>query len=170
MALKRAYRAHRASLHSMSLHDIVVVRSPSGAPRIEHEPSLHCSIAHAMGWALGAVAATPVGGDLEPATRMDARLAPRFSEASEVDLLIAGGVARESAPTVLWTLKEAVLKARETGLASHPRTVRLWGRTESGWFASAPVGASGVRFWDVVTLRRGPLCLALATPSAEESP
>ena len=113
-----------------------------GKPVLD-QPTLHVSTATSQGLSVVAVADAPVGVDVE---RVDATRFDGFD-----DVALAPG---EVAPTpydraVLWTRKEAVLKATGEGLRTDPRTVDVTRpradcafhdvAVPDGWVASAAV-------------------------------
>jgi 4'-phosphopantetheinyl transferase len=99
-----------------------------GKPRLEGE-RLHFNVSHSDGWALIAVARTPVGVDIEPAVRPDIELleiADLLCHPNEMAALQThAGEAQHAAMMRLWTRKEAYVKALGTGLGHRLRAVRL---------------------------------------------
>ena len=139
-----------------------------GAPTL---PGAHVSIAHTgrgLGTAaLAAVADRPVGVDLEAVGPRRPDLWRRILTAEERPLLEALGGPTDDAQTLLWCLKEAVLKGQRTGLRAGGRSVVLGldaagGAPHRGW-ARALSGVSGA--WDVAFGREGALWVAVAWPA-----
>lgn len=99
-----------------------------GAPA-DGAGGLHVSIAHAgrgtAAVAAAAVADLPVGVDVEAIVPRRADLWRRMLHADEHALLAALGGPTDRAQTLLWSLKEAVLKGQRTGLRAGARSVRL---------------------------------------------
>jgi 4'-phosphopantetheinyl transferase len=102
-----------------------------GKPRLEHptgHPMLHFNAAHSGSTAVVALAARELGVDVEslrPVPNLD-RLARRFcsdSESAQLDALPAPR--REAAFLVLWTCKEAYLKAIGSGIAMPLKQVEV---------------------------------------------
>ena len=83
-----------------------------GKPVLDH-PTLHVSTATSAGLSVVAVADAPVGVDVE---RVDAARFDGFAG-------VAQHRAERGEPAVLWTRKEAALKATGEGLRTDPRTV-----------------------------------------------
>ena len=142
-----------------------------GAPQV---PAGHVSIAHtgrAASAALAAVASGPVGVDLERVGPRRPDLWTRILRPDERTLLDALGGPTDDAQTLLWTLKEAVLKAQRTGFRAGGRSVRLVLDGPSAQHAHthrAPpdrgvaTAASGAGGWRVAFGRHGRLWLAVA--------
>lgn len=97
-----------------------------GAPEVE---GLHISIAHggrgARAVAAAAVAGRPVGIDVEAVAPRRPDLWTRILTPEERPVLDALGGPTDAAQTLLWSLKEAVLKGQRTGLRAGGRSVRL---------------------------------------------
>jgi 4'-phosphopantetheinyl transferase len=165
--------------------------SPQGRPSIVDTPGLDFSLTHSGAWSAVAIGTgEALGLDLEPIRRErdPLPLARRFFAFAETDWLaglepaecIAGFAA-------LWTVKEAVLKARGCGLTESlqsvevelgdsgrpvqvrgpdgPWAVRSW-FPEPGWCAALAVQAAGPL--EVRTFRARPL--GNASPATELAP
>lgn len=139
-----------------------------GAPEL---PGLHVSIAHTARAdrvaALAAVASGPVGVDLERVAPRRPDLWRRILTPAEHALLDALGGPTDDAQTLLWTLKEAVLKGQRTGFRAGGRSVRLALDADGGppdrGHARAEAEGSGA--WTVAFGREGDLWLAVAWPA-----
>lgn len=119
-----------------------------GKPVLDH-PTLHVSTASSGGLSVVAVADVLVGVDVERAD------ATRFEGFDEVVLAPGEVAATPHERAVLWTRKEAVLKATGEGLRTDPRTVDVTTPSDrwrfhdvevpEGWVAVAAVltGAAG---------------------------
>ena len=140
--------------------------STDGAPEVD---GLSVSIAHTgrhgEAAALAAVAPVPVGVDLERVAPRRPDLWTRLLTPSEHAVLEALGGPTDDAQTLLWTLKEAVLKAQRTGFRAGGRSVRLAleadGAPPSRGLAAAVSPTGG---WQVAFGREGDLWLAVAWP------
>ncbi|MDT0632339.1 4'-phosphopantetheinyl transferase family protein [Rubrivirga litoralis] len=138
--------------------DVPLVVGPDGAPRLDlsrldlaHDgappaPPAFVSIAHAGrgGAAVGAAALAdrPVGVDVEAVAPRHPALWRRMLRDDELGALDALGGPTDEAQTLLWSMKEAVLKGQRTGLRAGARSVRLT------LDRPAPAAASGAaRAW-----------------------
>ncbi|MEM1056099.1 MAG: 4'-phosphopantetheinyl transferase superfamily protein [Bacteroidota bacterium] len=134
-----------------------------GAPRVVGVSHI-VSIAHA-GADLGgaAVALRPVGLDLERVRSRHPDLWQRILAPEEYSVLETLGGPTDEAQTLLWSLKEAVLKARRTGLRAGTRSVRLGALDSVRQRAEAGDADGGT--WSLGFERRGDLWVswALAT-------
>ncbi len=147
--------------------------APDGAPEVA---GLHVSIAHTGRGgdvaALAAVAGRPVGVDLERVARRRPDLWTRILRDDERPVLDALGGPGDDAQTLLWTLKEAVLKGQRTGFRAGGRSVRLAldadGAPPERGVARARAQASGD--WAVSFGRVGDLWLAVAWADAPGDP
>jgi 4'-phosphopantetheinyl transferase len=124
-------RAIAADWLGLSPREVVIDRTnpdtgePTGAPRID---GIHVSVTHSGDWVGVAVALEPVGLDCEQVdTSHDVeRLIRRtLSEPERADLPAAGAGddARLRAFLRLWTRKEALAKARGTGMIGNFREI-----------------------------------------------
>lgn len=135
-----------------------------GAPRVKDG---YVSIAHGgLGFeaiGLAAYAERPVGVDVEQIRVRHARLADRILRADEAHVLPSIAADSDSALTLVWALKESVLKGQRTGLRAGAQSVRL-DRIQvasSRGEAQATSEASGA--WHLGFERIGDLWLAVAT-------
>ncbi|MFJ9641013.1 4'-phosphopantetheinyl transferase family protein [Streptomyces sp. NPDC101178] len=100
---------------------------PHGRPAVvqaEGAPPLHFSLAHSRGLVAVAIAARPVGVDVErlPSPETVGACARALHPGEQAELAAAAPDERRAHFGRLWTRKEAYLKALGTGLSRHPRT------------------------------------------------
>lgn len=143
-----------------------------GAPEVPGT-ALFLSIAHAgRGTVVGGavLAERPVGLDLERITPRHPGLWRRMLSPAEHDVLDALGGSSDEAQTLLWSLKEAVLKGRRTGLRAGMRSVTLSALDPDRQRLTAHDADGGL--WRLAYRRRGRLwvTLALAYDAAEPEP
>ncbi len=105
--------------------------APGGCPMLPGR-ELRLGIAHSPTCIAAAVGPQRwVGIDLEPHRPVHPRLAARICRDDERPLLDRSGLAPDRSILLLWTLKEAVLKALGLGLRVSPTAVRLIEITEN---------------------------------------
>lgn len=134
-----------------------------GAPVVAGASGVVVSIAHAgRGEAVGAaaVAERPVGLDLERVRERQPGLWRRMLAPEERAVLDALGGPTDDSQTLLWSVKEAVLKGCRTGLRAGMRSVTLSGLDAERQRLGA-ADAEG-RLWRVGYARRGDLWVCLA--------
>ena len=137
-----------------------LVVAEDGAPVVSGAP-FFVSIAHAGGHLGGAaLAERPVGLDLEAIRPRHPDLWRRILTPEEHSALDALGGPTDEAQTLLWSLKEAVLKARRTGLRAGMRSVRLGALDPVGHSAEAEDSDGGT--WTLGFERRGALWVSWA--------
>jgi phosphopantetheinyl transferase len=100
--------------------EVELLRKPSGALRVG-ETGLVVSISHSGAWAAATVGERPHAIDLERLRTMHPRLASRILTPSERDTLGEAGVGVIEA----WSIKEAALKARESGFRLAANLLRI---------------------------------------------
>lgn len=149
--------------------DIRVRADEDGAPCVADRPDCRISIAHSGNRAVAAAANRAIGVDLERIQPRREDLYRAFLAPDEYELLDAlctdeNGDARGdpmAAQILCWTLKEAALKARGTGLRVSPRSLRIV-LEETG---SARVrDREGAGSWTVRYERRDDYLLSIAYP------
>ncbi|GLS05607.1 4'-phosphopantetheinyl transferase [Chitiniphilus shinanonensis] len=129
----------------------------------------HFNLTHSFGLVACAVAARPVGIDLEPHRRAVAHqaIAASYFSGAEAAWIAAAPERGLRRFTALWTLKEAFLKATGSGLAAPLHQVGLGGFRPGAWTVDGP----GARHWHcrLLNLRQG-YWLALCQPEAFARP
>ncbi len=151
----------------VAARDVPLTVGADGAPEL---PRLGVSIAHTgrdgASAALAAVADRAVGVDLERIAARRPDLWRRILASSETHLLDQLGGPTDTVQTLLWTLKEAVLKAQRTGFRAGGTSVEVrldpsQGVPEAGAPGWASATAQGVR-WSLAFGRHADLWLAVA--------
>jgi 4'-phosphopantetheinyl transferase len=100
--------------------DVPLTVDPSGRPTLPEEAELRASLAHSGGLLLAAVARSSVGVDLEAIRQIDSAslIARRFFSRNESRAIASASESlRVGLFFNIWTRREAVAKARGTGLS-----------------------------------------------------
>jgi 4'-phosphopantetheinyl transferase len=136
--------ARRLLARHLDLAPGAVPLHPEPGGRLVVSPGVHLSLAHAgrgeEAAAAAVVARGPVGVDLERVAPRHPDLWRRILRPDESGQLDALGGPSDDAQTLLWVLKEAVLKGQGTGFRVGARSVRLsldearaWSDTSGEW-------------------------------------
>lgn|GEM_PF-581571 len=150
---RTAARALLAERLGVAPESVPLVVGADGAPEVEGDGGACLSISHAGRGAgvvaAAAVAPVAVGVDLEAIVPRRADLWRRMLRPDEHALLDALGGSSDRAHTLLWSLKEAVLKGQRTGLRASARSVclaldGLSGEVPASGAGTATAEASGV--------------------------
>lgn len=155
------------------LTTFAVDRQPSGALRLRGLPGWYCSLTHSDGIVAGAVSTRPVGVDLELIRSRDPtliRLVAHDREQRAVRSIVRSPAA---AVTLLWTLKEAVLKGMGLGLRLPPRAVLLTRQAGSPLRFTAHVHRGrqiAPSVWQLYAYRRYYFFLTLAYAGRRQPP
>ncbi|HET6949933.1 MAG TPA: 4'-phosphopantetheinyl transferase superfamily protein [Acidimicrobiales bacterium] len=129
-------------------HAVRMWNEPNGRPRaaVDGAPPLHVSLAHRGDIAVAAVGEDVAGIDVERIEPRDRSFVSVALTTAEVDLRPATGWPPDEWVTRLWTVKEAVAKARGTGLGGRPRAFVVgevdgdWARIGDHWVHTAREG------------------------------
>jgi 4'-phosphopantetheinyl transferase len=109
------------------MHTLTVMNDPDGAPRIVGDCKLQISISHCNGYSFCALSDTPgaqIGADIERVEPRAAGFAEDYFTAHELDQLRgAPPSSRDAIVTLIWSAKEAALKALRLGLTVDTRKV-----------------------------------------------
>lgn len=105
--------------NTWNLSDFEIVRSAAGKPYLP-DSDVHFSLSHSHDWIAMAVAPTPIGVDIERASRMREKHLKWFSQA-EQQAYAEGLVSLAQ----LWTLKEAYVKQTGSKLAQELAVNRI---------------------------------------------
>jgi phosphopantetheinyl transferase len=112
-----------------ALSALEILNATDGAPfvKVNGKPAgLHLSISHSRGFALCAVAADPIGADLEWIEPREASFIEDFLTAREQVSVNALSLAqRDALVTAIWSAKEAGLKALHVGLRVDTRAIEI---------------------------------------------
>jgi 4'-phosphopantetheinyl transferase len=146
----------------------VVIAVRGGKPYLPLHPTLHFSMSRSSGWAAFAIAAEPVGVDIElsDAERPVEAIAAQLLHTGERELLAeATGRAHCRMFYRIWTQKEAVAKGLGRGFRLPFRTFRVGPAGGKVHFDTAPAGEPQ---WFSVTFDAIPnMILSLAIPRRE---
>jgi 4'-phosphopantetheinyl transferase len=154
--LSRRFRAAhtvlRAALAGAIGCDPAAIRfrpSPHGKPAIDAPQALHFNLSHSADQALVAIGPGPLGVDIEanaPRLRDDENLAEWILDPAALATWRAMEPAQRSDELYrVWTLKEAFVKARGTGLGDEPLAGYVLPSSGFGPIAAGP--ASGPAWW-----------------------
>ncbi len=140
--------------------DVVPLRvAADGAPTV---PGATVSIAHtgrgAAAVGVASVSDAPVGIDAERVAPRRADLWRRILAPDEHGLLDALGGPTDDTQTLLWTLKESVLKGQRTGFRAAAQSVALTLHGEGRASAVSPTSGA----WDIAYARLGEAWLTVA--------
>ncbi len=168
---RTAARTLVASRFGCAPHEVSLTVGEDGAPRVEGG---FVSIAHGgRGDALvgaAALAARPVGLDVERVAPRRPDLWTRILRPEEYALLDALGGPTDDVQTLLWALKESVLKAQRTGFRAGGRSVRLALDTAHLAEAGAGGAVSEHGAWRLAYRRLDDLWLAVAWSDVPQAP
>ena len=158
-ATARALLAERLGLDEAA---VPLRTAADGAPEVD--APLHLSIAHAStperSVAVAAAAPHAVGVDIELIRPRRPDLFRFLLHPDDFGLLDALPHGHDAAQVLLWTLKEAVLKARRSGFRTSPKAIRLG--IDSG--AEAAEARLGEEVWAVRYAERDGSFVAVAFP------
>ena len=139
-----------------------------GAPELDGA-ALHLSIAHAATadrtLAVAALASRPIGVDLEVIQARRPDLYRFILHPDEYGLLDALPHDHDAAQVLLWTLKEAALKAMRTGFRTSPKKLRLTVEPDEQT-AAVRVEGGGTWTWALRYERRDGCFVAVAFAEA----
>jgi 4'-phosphopantetheinyl transferase len=167
-ALGRATaRALLADRLAVAAPDVPLRVAADGAPDLDDDPesdgALRVSIAHAatseQTLAVAAVGERPLGVDLEPIRPRRPDLYRFLLHPEDYDVLDRLPHDHDAAQVLLWTLKEATLKAMRTGFRVSPKKLRLAVEPGRG---TASVRVEGGGRWVLRFARRDGCFLAVA--------
>ena len=125
MALKKAFNQYLSKKKIHPLEKVVIKNSQSGQPYIEGYETLHCSIGHSYGLGVGAVAPFRIGIDVEKIRPHQDSLANYIAEPKELLLVENFFNDQTDKITLVWTIKESVMKAMGIGFKISPKQVKI---------------------------------------------
>lgn len=129
---------HLLAAHGVTLRDCAIERGANGKPFLKDRPDLHFNMSHSGRYGVAALAAVPVGVDVERTARFRLEVAKYFLRQDEIDrlLTLAEGRQRDRRFTELWTRWEARHKLTGKGLAAARRDYAATGGNEPPLFFS----------------------------------
>lgn len=108
-----------------SPNEVTVLNNPDGVPYVDGQPNLICSISHSYDGGLGAVALQRIGVDLEKIRDHDISLLDYIATKQEIHLLKNWFGPETDIVTLIWVIKESIMKAVGSGLSIPPRSVQI---------------------------------------------
>src|SRR3989344_5679474 len=146
-ALKNALNQYLSKNKMRLLEKVVINNSQSGQPYIQDYETLHCSIGHSYGLGVGAVAPFRIGVDVEKIRPHKDSLANYIAEPKELNLVENFFNNRTDKITLVWTIKESVMKALGIGFKISPRQVKIM--RQGNKFFEVEVSDSKTSYWYV---------------------
>lgn len=127
-ACRAALRRILSEVCGVPPNEVPILINPNGKPELT-PPSdgMHFNLSHCDNLAVIAIAASPVGVDVEPWSRANELLGceDSFCHPDEIQKLPGEPTARAASLLTLWTAKEALLKALGTGFLHPPTGVSI---------------------------------------------
>lgn len=126
------HRAARQAAQGAALDivDTSIAYFETGAPYFLHAKSINLSISHSGNRAVAAVSPHSVGIDIERIRNRSETMLAYICTTSELNKTC--GLIKDIRLTVLWTIKESVMKAARKGLSWSPKQVQILQITTDG--------------------------------------
>jgi|SRR3990172_3866378 len=141
--------------------ELIVRKLQDGRPCLESHDQLFCSIAHSRGWAIGAISARRIGVDVERVRPHQRSLLGYIADPEEVDHIRDYFDHGTDEITIIWTIKESVMKGLGLGLQMNPRQFRITDKN-NGDGVEVKVPGSGIPVWQVKPFRLGGYYFSIA--------
>ena len=142
-----ALTAHRLLCYALKTvcgfipHPADFMLEPKGKPYLKSMPDVHFSISHSGGMAMCALHDSPVGADIERRRSVGAGVAERIMTAEEFRLY-SDTPDRQQLFFQIWTLKEAFVKYRGSGLGMSMSSFHAYPSVNGGVATD-----TGCEFW-----------------------
>lgn len=146
-ALKNAFNQYLFKNRLPSIEKVIINNSQSGQPYIEGYETLHYSIGHSYGFGVGVVAPFRIGVDVEKIRPHKDSLANYIAESDELSLVHGFFNDQTDKITLIWTIKESVMKALGVGFKISPKRVKIVGQINK--FFEVEVLGSKPSYWYV---------------------
>jgi len=122
IALKQAL----ANYTSQDLDKKVTIKnSDTGLPYIEGWDNLHCSLSHSYNRGIGVVAPYRVGVDIEKIKPHKKSLLNYIADQEEIDVVQDFFGTQTDVITLIWVIKESVMKGIGAGFSISPKQVKI---------------------------------------------
>lgn len=141
--------------------EVIIRKKDDGRPFIEFHNDLFCSIAHSRSWGIGAIAPRRIGVDVERVGPRERSVLGYIADSQEVDHVRNYFGPAIDEITVIWTIKESVMKGLGLGLCLNPKQVRITNKISSDG-VEVKVPGSGSPFWQVKSFCLGGYYFSIA--------
>jgi phosphopantetheinyl transferase len=160
VALKNAFLNYKG-ISAKSSDKVIINNLDNGQPMIIGEEQVYCSIGHSYGWGIGAVATCRIGVDIEKVRPHQKALLRYISSPKEIGLVRNFFGKSTNYITLIWVIKEAVLKGLGTGFGVSPRQVKISRQINQEYFS---VEGKGLRpkLWRVWPFRKDNFYISIA--------
>lgn len=122
IALKQAISSHTGKDFDQK---VTIKNSKSGRPYINDKNNFFCSISHSYGRGIGIVSPFKVGADIEKVRSHDRSLLNYIADIEEVNLVCDFFGNQTDVITLIWVIKESVMKGMGVGLKLPPKHVMI---------------------------------------------
>ncbi len=153
-ALKLAGRKYLQKGNMPEPGEVIIRKWQDGRPYIESHDHLFCSIAHSRSWGIGAIAPRRIGVDVERVRPHQRSLLSYVAGTEELDHVRNYYDHGIDEITIIWTIKESVMKGLGSGLDMNPKQVRITDKI-NGDGIEVKVPGTGSPDWQVRSFRLG---------------
>jgi len=110
---------------------VTIKNSKSGRPYINGKNDFFCSISHSYGHGIGIVSPFKVGADIEKVRPHDRFLLNYIADIEEINLVSDFFGNQTDVVTLIWVIKESVMKGVGVGLKIPPKQVTITKKTST---------------------------------------
>jgi len=160
VALKNALFDYKGT-SAKSSDKVIVNNLDNGQPSIIGQEHVRCSIAHSYGWGIGAVAPCRIGVDIEKVRPHKKTLLRYISNPKEIKVVGNFFGTDTDDVTLIWVIKEAVMKGLGTGFEVSPRQVKISRQVNQEYF-EAEVKDLEPRLWRVWPFKKDDFYISIA--------
>ncbi|SDB18558.1 4'-phosphopantetheinyl transferase family protein [Eubacterium oxidoreducens] len=110
--------------HRVTAEEVEIAKTQSGQPYLEAFPQLHVSISHTDGMIGVAISEEPIGIDVQKVRKIRDSLLNRTLSPKE-QCIVRERECPEKSFSMLWAMKEAIVKMHGTGFVEYPTNIDL---------------------------------------------
>lgn len=160
LALKQSYREY-SNNYSLEFPDIILAKSTTGVPCILGNVTLYCSLSHSYQHGVGIVSRQKVGIDIEKLREHNKTLLEYIASEKEIELFSPSS-STSQVITIIWTIKESVLKTEGCGLAIPMKNIIIVKKNGSVFLVSSDHQVFSALRWVVQVFMKGEFVVSLA--------
>lgn len=161
-ALKQALKNYFGEGRVLDAKKVGIKNFENGQPYIENHNHLHCSLGHSRGWGIGAVAPYRIGVDIEKVRPHKKSLIDYIAEPEELNYVKNFSSANTDETTIVWTIKESVMKGLGIGFGISIKQIKIIGRENEDALEVVAVFSGESSLWQVWPFRFGDFYFTVA--------